>query len=209
MTQIIIYDKNLRWMKDILEKWQEIHQDFSDEWRDIHDGPFWHIERPQVSVLAGAVWLSGGLALEEFQSPKGSPSERWEGQTDLALTFGQGSEKRKCAVEAKADCWVDITETEDRWNDKVRDRLQKAVNGTRETLAGDDKGQYSEGLAVLFIVPHQYGRIRKGRLEKFEKWLYNKSHDLGALVGSVTDPLDDKKDYQYKNIYMAIKRVSC
>ena len=52
------------------------------------DWPFWYGERPLVGFLAGGIWSSGGVCMEEYQTDKKphiaeQPGESYLGRGDL------------------------------------------------------------------------------------------------------------------------------
>ena len=59
----------LRLLTPVLNEWISVVTRVTKAWRR-KDVPFWYNERAQVGLFAGAVWLQGGLALEEYTSTK-------------------------------------------------------------------------------------------------------------------------------------------
>ena len=49
--------------------------------------PYWYGERPQVGLLAAAVWLENGVALEEHSVKKLKERKRKRGRNDLYLNI--------------------------------------------------------------------------------------------------------------------------
>ena len=75
------------WNKMILE-WHRVIEDYGRLVGD--DAPYWYNERANISILAGAAWRSGKLALEEFGHEKSDKKgqyrgDRWMGRCDLWL----------------------------------------------------------------------------------------------------------------------------
>ena len=66
--------------------------------RTDHDLPWWYTERANISLLAAAAWLCGGIALEEYPIEKGFCGDNYEGRADLYLTIGEEG----YAIEGKA-----------------------------------------------------------------------------------------------------------
>ncbi|WP_235676569.1 MULTISPECIES: hypothetical protein [unclassified Vibrio] len=62
------------------------------------DAPYDNNERANVSLLAGAAWSCGNIALEEFQTIKGSGDSEKNGRIDLWLCSEESDEEY---VEAK------------------------------------------------------------------------------------------------------------
>jgi hypothetical protein len=70
----------------VLERLVSIHRRFiqvcgDDPW------PYWYGERPQVGLLAAAVWLENGVALEEHSVKKLKERKRKRGRNDLYLNI--------------------------------------------------------------------------------------------------------------------------
>ena len=59
----------LRLLTPVLNEWISVVTRVTKAWRR-KDVPFWYNERAQVGLFAGAVWLQGGLAFEEYTSAK-------------------------------------------------------------------------------------------------------------------------------------------
>lgn len=67
-----------------------------------NDAPYYYNERANISVLAGAAWKSGWVALEEFQSKKGYRNRaKTNGRTDLYFA----NEADEELIEAKFE-WI-------------------------------------------------------------------------------------------------------
>ncbi len=70
----------------ILNEWIECTKRYVDFW-DGDDLPYWYNERANVSVLAGAAWRAGFIALEEYQIVKESSEKECKtGRNDLYLS---------------------------------------------------------------------------------------------------------------------------
>ena len=66
----------------------------------IDDCLYWYNERATVGSLAGAIWRTGGFAVEEYREPKKRKGKHYMGRTDLWFSLGENN--RKCyVVEAK------------------------------------------------------------------------------------------------------------
>ncbi|SPJ33409.1 hypothetical protein [Kushneria phyllosphaerae] len=130
---------------ECLERYSSLHARY-----EIDDNGWWHNERASISLLAGAAWKLGWVALEEFGTNKRGhkiPSEeRGErvGRCDLYLS----SEKTSFAIEAK-QAWQRIGERSAPFAD-AENQMQKAWqdSGYLHSHEADRR------LAVTFIVPH-------------------------------------------------------
>ena len=86
-----------------LKKWIHLHRRYYNEmyWDGkAHDVSYWYGERTQLGIFASAVWMAGGVALEEY----GDEKKHWDkrrrpkqGRVDLYLSVG----KLECIAEAK------------------------------------------------------------------------------------------------------------
>lgn len=83
-------------VQEILRKWQRSIKQVTDAWVRYRDVPWWYNERADLSILAGGVWKSGNIAVEEFVSRKrkiarssGKLSRRYRGRIDFYFTVGR------------------------------------------------------------------------------------------------------------------------
>lgn len=67
---------------------------------DSTDSIHWYLERTNIGALASAVWMGGGVAIEEYGSTKGN-EEKYTGRNDLYFHIGD----IKAVAEAKL-VWV-------------------------------------------------------------------------------------------------------
>lgn len=93
------------WGKMIAE-WHQVIEDYGRLVSD--DAPYWYNERANISILSGAAWRAGKLALEEFGHEKSdkqgnSQGDSWKGRCDLWLIERHEEE----LVEAKFR-WVSL-----------------------------------------------------------------------------------------------------
>lgn len=81
----------------IMEEWMLAIERYT-RIMDGNDAPYYYNERANISVLTGAAWRSGWVALEEFQSKKGYRNKaKKNGRTDLYLA----NESDEALIEAK------------------------------------------------------------------------------------------------------------
>lgn len=78
----------LKSLEPAFKKLLLVHQKYID--REEGDYPHWYSERPHVSLLAAAVWLSGGTALEEYRTTKTKGGKNKSGRCDLGIRTNKG-----------------------------------------------------------------------------------------------------------------------
>jgi hypothetical protein len=80
---------------EVLRCWAALHRRYHEQTRT--DLGWWYSERPNLSVLTGAVWTSGGSALEEYKNQKWHGDAQYAGRADLWVVLkGKGH-----SIEAK------------------------------------------------------------------------------------------------------------
>jgi len=103
------------------------------------DVPYWYNERANVSVLAGAAWRCGWVALEEFQTEKQEPvpeegdvidAKRWKGRCDLFIC----SDVRSDTIEAKFK-WLSLNSRD--IEGQSSQLLDKALSDAHNTSCGE------------------------------------------------------------------------
>ena len=115
----------------ILEKWINVSKNYCE----LHPGdlPFWYTERSDLSQLAGAVWKTGGHALEEFSAVKGWGRSYRKGRIDLYFKFNDGF---CCTVESKK-CWRNaISSVSKKLDEAKKDAIESRKSaGTKTAIA--------------------------------------------------------------------------
>ncbi|MFB9867183.1 hypothetical protein [Vreelandella sulfidaeris] len=136
----------------LMRAWIEAQHEYSalhSSFEMVENG-WWHNERASISLLAGAAWKSGWVALEEFGTTKrGHTVESEErgdriGRCDLYLC----NRKVSLAIEAKQA-----------WQGLGNHRNDRKSFQDQLTAAWDDAGylhsyEADRRFAVTFIVPH-------------------------------------------------------
>lgn len=123
------------------------------------DAPYVYTERANTGILASAAWLSGYVALEEFQSPKGLRNKfKTSGRVDLYLASNEFEE----IVEAKQS-WISLGMSGNRQVDHARKKLNNAVDDARLSRAGDAELACT---GVAFLSGYLSDK-RKDKLEQF------------------------------------------
>jgi len=134
----------LQALRPALRKWIHLNSTIGSQWaREYEDAPWWYNERASLSFFAGAVWMSGGWALEEFSSRKkgldqGPPRSLRAGRYDINFAVGT----HEYIAEAK-QCWPKLH------------NLKSAAANVRDALRlakADARSDISWGLPVLAIV---------------------------------------------------------
>lgn len=137
---------NLVELEEVLWEWTVTQQRSFRVW-EREDAPWWYGERASISVLAGAIWRSGGIALEEYSVEKaksaiGSHKDIKSGRNDLYFHVGGAD----FILEAKS-YWPNL-----RSNDMytgLENALQKAANDVKKV-----KQNYgARRMAAVFIGP--------------------------------------------------------
>jgi len=131
-------------IRNILRRWQTLNAAIGTEWaRDYSDSPWWYNERASLSFFAGAVWRSGGWALEEYSSIKKAPAKaktlnKRTGRYDINFAVGH----HEYIAEAK-QCWPLLS--------NMRTARAILTNSIRSATF-DSRLTISWGLPVLSIV---------------------------------------------------------
>lgn len=80
-------------------RWKNALQSYSGATRGQDEG-FAYAERPNVGFLSGAIWMEGGVALQEYKVQKQDPNDRrfhYDGRADFWVKVGT----RRYSLEAK------------------------------------------------------------------------------------------------------------
>ncbi|WP_249977586.1 hypothetical protein [Vreelandella olivaria] len=135
----------LRAWIDAQHEYSALHSSF-----DLVENGWWHNERASISLLAGAAWKSGWVALEEFGATKRGHRENEErtdrvGRCDLYVCNKEVS----LAIEAKQS-WQGIGVRVNDITSNVNEKLQEAWDdaGYLHSYEADRR------FAVTFIVPY-------------------------------------------------------
>jgi hypothetical protein len=132
-------------------EWHQIIEDYGRLVED--DAPYWYNERANISILAGAAWRAGKLALEEFGHEKSykrgqNRGDRWMGRCDLWLI----EKKEEELVEAKFK-WVPLTSNT--FSAKVEASLSDAIDDAHN--GKQVRGARSVGVAFIPVyIPIKY-----------------------------------------------------
>ena len=159
----------LRTMRPVLENWLAVTEQLADEWiPQFDDAPWWYNERASMSVFAGAVWLGGGWAFEEFAASKKEKQGRGriretKGRCDLNFSVNG----HEYIAEAK-QCWPKI----DRQGNAERVVLSSLGAALRDCASIPDWGL--PVLGITFVVPRllaSHVDALDTHVERFVQWL--------------------------------------
>ncbi|MBI4847986.1 MAG: hypothetical protein HY808_05325 [Nitrospirae bacterium] len=151
-------------LSNILKKWVSLNTKIANIWKHRKDVPWWYNERADISIFAGAAWLSHGLVFEEFvdektKKPGGAQKakRKFKGRVDLYLSI----DGQDFIIEAK-QCWSGASSV----NVDVANRIQKVM----ERACEDIRKSHPHGqrrLAFVFVVPDikvAYGKTMDQRI---------------------------------------------
>ncbi len=142
-------------LKVVLRKWIRVLRKF----QAIQDLPWNYRERAQVGFFAGAAWLSGAVALEEWSSTKGLEDKERKGRCDLWIDICDYH------IEAK-HMWCRITGN----LAKEKTYIEKTVESAKE-CARHLKCSKESKLAFSFLAPF-YPPGKQNSLSKdLDAWL--------------------------------------
>jgi hypothetical protein len=196
----------------VFEELLRVHQDyidsqFNEQDSGYYDHPYWYAERPNVGLLAAAVWRCGGRALEEFRTKKyrdGKSNEPAYGRCDLWM------EVKKTSFECEAKRhWVDLGSKETRSTESVfndeRNGLEAAQNDVRSLMK-------RKGLALCFVNPGIHASDGENLATKLREWrksIENESSHWDALVWIGVSPGQKAfgNDWLHAGLLLVIKEL--
>jgi hypothetical protein len=148
----------LKSLKPVLNEWRDLTA--LENWFFEQDATWWNKERATLSVFAGAIWRSGGLALEEFATEKTLKFEPKAGRCDICFRFKRsiflGEAKQDWPLLVSADMQKNINQT----NSIVRKACSEALH-TKDATATH--------LGIVFVTP----RIHETKKKFLEDYLFN------------------------------------
>lgn len=118
------------------------------------DVPYWYKERANVSILAGAAWRSGLIALQEFESEKQTPEGKsdhqepntWKGRCDLYICTPTHQDD---LVEAKYK-WLSLNSNS--FAEHANNLVNKALSDAQDSKCGGNIS--SVGVAFIPVYAH-------------------------------------------------------
>ena len=168
---------------------------------DEGDAPYDNNERANVSLLAGAAWSCGSIALEEFQTTKGNDGAEKNGRADLWIcnenSYEEYIEAKYKRMSINGDYMKNI--------EKVLDLAVKD--------ASFSKGDYDvDSIGVAFIVFYMKSAPLQDIISKLDNIIDNISVNLKHDLVSWCFPDRDMKyvfndDYIVPGVVMVARKV--
>jgi hypothetical protein len=198
-------------LRPALHKWIELNRRLADRWvkRD-HDVPWWYNERALLGLFSTAIWLSGGVSLEEYSdakralSKKGRPTEAsYTGRTDL---YFETKNKQSCAFRAESKRYGLAATTMKDQRQKLRERFKHV----RRDIGQAPSEKEMRRLALLFVAPRITCR-HSANIGKAVKWSIDQASDLRPDAMAWVFPKIGKygcwEKYQFPGVLILIKEV--
>jgi hypothetical protein len=147
-------DSSLHQLDPILNTWKDVITRYGELWR-WRDVPYWYNERASLGTFAAAVWLSGGVALEEYRTDKGEADVEppvgasSKGRGDLYFHYGGAhfiveAKQHRAYPSRSLDCTISET----------RRQLNRACSEVRTKRAYEDPtGTIQRRLGLAFSIP--------------------------------------------------------
>jgi hypothetical protein len=165
------------------------------------DLPWWYNERATISILAGAAWNYGFIAIEEYSTKKGKLHRSRQGRCDLYI--GTGTQHFVC--EAK-QIWVSIGRRTSESRNKINKEFKDACDNARELDRFEGRR-----LGLGFIVPHlplSDERYLNECLSDFKNEVLKiKCHAIAWAFPSKTRYLKGDDNRFYPGIVLLVKEV--
>jgi len=127
-------------LKDVGEHFNECLLRYVDE-SEQRDFPWRYSERPLVGMLSAAVWLAGGVSLEEYWTKKKKLGGKSYGRIDLFFKIGGTS----YIAEAK-HMYLNLLDCDDGWRNGLGKRCKQDSKANQL-----DKGECAVGVAFWSI----------------------------------------------------------
>jgi len=141
LTDVSVKQPQLADLGPVLKEWTRIIGEYCAVMED--DVPYWHNERADVSILAGAVWRRGGICLEEPATRKARGRSKRPGRADLLFAldgrYYVGEAKRTGATLGSCEAVQ-----------RVQNCLESACQDVRRYQEDADVLR----LGIAFVVPH-------------------------------------------------------
>jgi hypothetical protein len=167
---------SLSFLKKTLRQWIALQKRCARIWRHEPDAFWWNNERAEIGAFAGAIWLCGGTALEEYYTDKRprmvpkKPKRKAPGRCDLYFSVSG----RNYVAEAKK-CWTGLSDSPD----AIRRKLRAAANDVRrERTKGCGK------FAIVFVAP-------RGKVPRTPSARVQLTREIDTFVGDTRNALSN------------------
>lgn len=166
------------------------------------DAAYWYNERSNISVLSGAAWRCGRIALEEFQQKKGYRNrQKRNGRCDLWIS----TETEEDLIEAKFK-WISLrSKRNSTFVDAIMDN---AISDAKRTRANDvDANAIAVGFFPVYT-PNQFikdiDKLIESSLSEFHGIDY---HALAWSFPKENRTTISSTGYLCPGIFMVVKNV--
>ncbi|MGO9014389.1 MAG: hypothetical protein ACLQF0_05365 [Dissulfurispiraceae bacterium] len=190
-SAVLVRHKRISALEPIFLQWININQEYCNTYVG-EDCPYWYNERAAISILAGAVWKSGALALEEFNSNKKYKKSHYSGRADLWFAFDK---KRQYLIEAKYDRFSLSSNSGKMLEKRIAENIDLAFHDAKKS-----KEDACLLLGVAFIVPYISPSAQaneKRMLADFYKLIRNMPNDFLTLYVNPHEMKDEEYGYSY------------
>ncbi len=187
-------------LSNILKKWVSLNTKIANTWKHRNDVPWWYNERADISIFAGAAWLSHSLVFEEFVDEKtkkhnGAQKERrkFRGRVDLYLDI----DGQDFIIEAK-HCWSGASSV----NVDTAKKIQRVMN----QAYADIRKSHPHGqrrLAFVFVVPDIKVAYQKTMDQRIRAWI-NKIEKIDCDAMAWIFPVESRKIKWRKSYYPGV-----
>ncbi|MBZ4336701.1 hypothetical protein [Corallococcus sp. AS-1-12] len=169
------------------------------------DCPWWYNERASISQLAGAIWLAGGWAFEEFSETKRSPEEMdFPGRVDLMFWTGREKNGPQFVAEAKS-CWLRLRSKYT--VETINHSFNCAIRDSQKVKTY--KGRYTK-LAIVFIaplIPVKYHAETKQRLDALIGTMKSRPRTYLAWYFRVAEDTPVHNGYFYPGVMLGVQPI--
>ena len=149
---------NDRRLRKVFLRWRKLIETLAKNWASesseaLRDCPWWYLERTSVGFLAGAVWLCGGEAIEEYSTIKSFRNRRGtlkkgSGRGDLRMYIGKNGDQ-DFVVEAK-QCPSHLEAGKEQIKKDIKKYLYKGA--VKDAVSAKADGE-AQKLGIAFLVP--------------------------------------------------------
>jgi hypothetical protein len=174
----------LRLFARTLESWIETTTRIAKAWQP-DDIPWWYNERALLSIFAGAVWLAGGIAFEEFRTEKRVPGKRTRalhpGRQDLYIQI----RKNGFLAESKI-LWSAASAPNAQPSVTIDKALDQACKEVRRTPSYGERR-----LGIVFARPYVRWKHQESIDSHIERWL-EKARQVGYACCAWVFPAESR-----------------